>query len=62
LENIIKNKKVIDLIVCRELKYGLPIEADPEKQVFLDAKTPPFKNKSFKLSLDHHHKLLNSVN
>jgi hypothetical protein len=31
----IENKKVIDLIECGDLKSNLPIEINPEKQVFL---------------------------
>ena len=38
----IEDKKVIDLVECRELKCNLPIEIDPEKQVFLDITSPPF--------------------
>jgi hypothetical protein len=38
----LENKKVIDLIECRELKSNLPIDIDPEKQLFLDTELPPF--------------------
>lgn len=37
----IENTKVIDLVESREIKSNLPIEIDPEKQVFLDTITPP---------------------
>ena len=36
------NRTVIDFVECRELKCNLPIEIDPEKQVFLDTELPPF--------------------
>jgi hypothetical protein len=36
----LENKKVIDLIECRELKPNLPIDIDPEKQVFLNTELP----------------------
>ncbi len=36
------NGVVKDFIECRELKCDLPNEVDQEKQVFIDAKKPPF--------------------
>jgi hypothetical protein len=38
----LENKKVIDIIECREHKPNLPIDIDPENQVFLNTKLPPF--------------------
>jgi hypothetical protein len=38
----LENGIVKDFIECRELKCKLPLNLDPEKQVFVDTITPPF--------------------